>query len=41
MLLIIEALTLMEVSVVLVVVPSGGIEYLHALVSCTTLAKGF
>ena len=39
--LIIEALTLMEVSVVLVVIASGGIEYLHALVSCPTLAKGF
>ena len=31
----------MEVSVVLVIVASGGIGYLHAPVSCPTLAKGF
>ena len=30
----------MEVSVVLVAVDSGGIGYLHAPVSCPTLAKG-
>ena len=33
--------TLWEVSVVLVVVASGGIGYLHAPVSCPALAKGF
>ena len=31
----------MEISVFLVVVASGGIEFLHSPVSCPTLAKAF